>query len=102
MKQIAGEAENIKAAQKQAKEEATNTLSESEVIKERGTQDVSNKENVSLQKEKDLLSSKVFSIAMMEGNDTRTKFYTGLPTYPVFLHVFLFFSPFITPSKCVV
>ena len=31
---------------------------------------------------------------MIEGNNKVTKFYTGLPTWAVFLHVFMFLSPF--------
>ena len=32
--------------------------------------------------------------SMIEGKDKATKFYTGLPTWAVFLHVFMFLSPF--------
>ena len=33
-----------------------------------------------------------FGIRTIEGNDDRTKFYTGLPSWAVFLHLFLFLA----------
>ena len=36
-----------------------------------------------------------FSIASIEGNDKATRFYTGLPTWVVFLHLYMFLSPFM-------
>ena len=36
------------------------------------------------------------NVSMIEGNNKVTKFYTGLPTWAVFLHVFMFLSPFAT------
>ncbi len=41
------------------------------------------------------LDLQTFSIGMIEGKDAATKFYTGLPTWPVFLHLFLYLSPFV-------
>ena len=38
------------------------------------------------------LKSSRFSFRMLEGNDLRTKFYTGLPSWPVFVYVFTFVS----------
>lgn len=38
------------------------------------------------------LKSSRFSFKMLEGNDLKTKFYTGLPSWPVFLYVFTFVS----------
>ena len=38
------------------------------------------------------LKSSRFSFRMLEGNDLRTKFCTGLPSWPVFLYVFTFVS----------
>ena len=43
------------------------------------------------------LDIQTFSVMMIEGEDSATKFYTGLPTWPVFLCLFLFLSPFV---KC--
>ena len=39
-----------------------------------------------------------FGIRTLEGNDDRTKFYTGLPSWTVFLHLFLFLS--VSASSC--
>ena len=50
-------------------------------------------------KEQGNLPSGVFGITMIQGSDN--KFYTGLPTWSMFLHVFMFLSPFISPSWCV-
>ena len=38
---------------------------------------------------KSVLKSSHFSLKMLEGNDIRTKFYTGLPSWSVFLYVFM-------------
>ena len=35
---------------------------------------------------------------MIKENDERTSFYTGLPSWSVLLHVFLFLSPYVTPA----
>ena len=43
------------------------------------------------------LDIRTFSVRMIEGKDSATKFYTGLLTWPIFLHTILFLSPFV---KC--
>ena len=47
------------------------------------------------------LSATVFGMCMIEGNNAATKFYTGLPSWGMFLHIYIFLSPFVTPSKSV-
>ena len=37
-----------------------------------------------------------FGISIIKGNDKATSFYAGLPTWPVFLSLFMFLSPFAT------
>ena len=86
-------------------------LSEMEVIKNEGTQTDVSMTDAAQQTEEDLpsmlesfqesnkkLKEKSFGISMIEGNDTATKFYTGLPNWSVFLHLFMFLSPFVVPS----
>ena len=75
-------------------------LSETEHFKEQSTQ-TDMKENETPQKKKTKLRARIFGTDMIQGNDSLTKFYTGLPTFSVFLHVFMYLSPFITPSKIV-
>ncbi len=48
-----------------------------------------------------MLAKKVFGVRIIEGNDVATKVFTGLPSWDMFLHVFMFLSPFVTPSKVV-
>ena len=43
-----------------------------------------------------------FSVSMIEGNDKATQFYTGLPTWAVFFHLFMFISPFASSTPCVI
>ena len=45
------------------------------------------------------LNDVTFGIEMIEANDEMTKFYTGLPTWPMFLHL-LFFLNVTTHSCC--
>ena len=40
-----------------------------------------------------------FGVTQIQGNDQKTKFYTGLPTWGVFLHIFCFISPCVSPSS---
>lgn len=47
------------------------------------------------------LARKVFGVGLIEGNDATTKFYTGLPSWGMFLHVYMFLSPFVPPSKSI-
>jgi hypothetical protein len=47
------------------------------------------------------LRKKVFGISYIDGNDGATSYYTGLPTSSMFLHVYLFLSPDVSPSKVV-
>lgn len=49
-------------------------------------------ENVKLKAKVDTVS---FSVSIIEGNNELTAFYTGLPTWPVFCHVFSYLSPFM-------
>ena len=51
-----------------------------------------------LQKTHKKLQKKIFGIGMIEGNDNATKFYTKLPNWRIFPHIFMFLSPLITPS----
>ena len=37
----------------------------------------------------------VFTFTYIEGNDKATQFYTGLPTWAVFLHLYMYLSPFM-------
>ena len=53
-------------------------------------------ENESLRKE---LRDSTFGVTQIQGNDQKTKFYTGLPTWAIFLHLFCFFSPCVSPSS---
>ena len=51
----------------------------------------------SIMKENELLKRRLqddrFGIKTIEANDEKTKFYTGLPSWSVFLHLFLFLAP---------
>ena len=65
------------------------------------TQDSSSSvENLKI--ENDVLRGKLeeerFGVTVIQGNDTMTKFFTGLPTWAVFLHLFCFLSPHLTSS----
>ena len=40
-----------------------------------------------------------FGVDKIQGNDHMTRFYTGLPSWGVFLHIFCFLSPYVTPSS---
>ena len=42
----------------------------------------------------------MFSVKMIAGNDSSTQFYTGLPSCSVFLHLYTFLTPHVTPSNC--
>ena len=39
------------------------------------------------------LNAETFSVQIIESNDYLTKFYTGLPAWVIFLHLFMFLSP---------
>lgn len=54
------------------------------------------KENTDLRKR---LDADTFSVRIIEGNDHLTKFYTGLPTWVVSLHLYMFLSPFRSQPK---
>ena len=41
------------------------------------------------------LDAETISVRIIEGDDYLTKFYTGLPAWVVFLHLFMFLSPFL-------
>jgi len=41
----------------------------------------------------------VFSISSIEANDKATRFYTGLPTWAVFLYLYMYLSPFLYNSR---
>ena len=48
------------------------------------------------------LEAESFGFKMIEGNDEKTRFYTGLPAWAVFLHLFLFLAvPSTTVTKLV-
>ena len=49
------------------------------------------KENEQLKKK---LQSSIFRAALIQGNDSLTHQYTGLPTWSVFLHIVMFLTPF--------
>jgi len=58
-----------------------------------------------LRKENEVLKKRLqdgsFSVATIQGNDEMVKFYTGLRTWCVFLHLFCFLSPFCAlPVAC--
>ena len=46
------------------------------------------------------LKLSMFSVKMIAGNDSSTQFYTGLPSCSVFLHLYTFLTPHVTPSNC--
>lgn len=41
-------------------------------------------------------------VQMIQGNDKTTHFYTGLPTWGMFLHIFAFLSAHVTPSRSMI
>ena len=43
----------------------------------------------------------MFGISMIEGTDNATKFFTGLPNWNVFLHLFMFISPYVAPGRAI-
>ena len=60
-------------------------------------------ELVQLQSENSDLKKKIqevkFSVKRLEGNDANTKFFTGLPSWAVFGHLFCFLSPHLGTCK---
>ncbi len=52
-----------------------------------------------LQAENKELKQRSFGVSAIQGNDKATKFYTGLTKYSIFLHLFLFLSPFVKRSR---
>ena len=46
------------------------------------------------------LKLSMFSVKMIAGSDSSTQFYTGLPSCSVFLHLYTFLTPHVTPSNC--
>ena len=55
----------------------------------------------SLQKKNKEMQETIFGISMIEGNDNATKFFTGLPNCNVFLHLFMFLSPYVAPGRAI-
>ena len=53
----------------------------------------------SLTKENAKLRERTFGVNTIQGNDSATKFYTGLPTWTVFVHLFAFLSPFVKQGR---
>ena len=45
------------------------------------------------------LEQKLFSVSLIQGDDKATAFYTGLSHYAIFVHLFMFLSPFVRPSR---
>ena len=105
-------APKAKQAERETQEAAETLIrfSETEIIKEEGTQTEKistvdcakqTEENLpgileALQKTHKKLQKKTFGIGMIEGNDDdATKFYTRLPNWHIFLHLFMFLTPFI-------
>ena len=43
-----------------------------------------------------------FNVSIIEGHNKNTKFYTGLSTWGLFLHLFMFLSPFATSISCTI
>ena len=90
-------------------------FSQMEVMKEQGTQsEAVNMIDCSQQTEQDLsgmveslqkknkeMQERMFGISMIEGNDNATKFFTGLPNWNVFLHLFMFLSPYVAPGRAI-
>ena len=83
-----------------------------EYIKDQGTQTEVSVTNTSQQTEEDLvnkaealqmenkiLRQNAFGVAVIQGNDKATQFYTGLTKYGVFLHLFMFLAPFVQPGR---
>lgn len=89
--------------------EAMILLSTNEHIREQATQTDSTQTDSSVQTDRSLgvkeqgtdsLPSRVFGVTMIQGSNSATKFYTGLPTWSIFLYVFMFLSPFISAGRC--
>ena len=87
-------------------------FSAQEFIKDEGTQTETAVTDASQQTEEDIvrrsdmllaenkeLKERSFGVATIQGDDKATKFYTGLTSYGVFLHVFMFLSPFVKSSR---
>lgn len=110
--------EEIQREQKEAERkhhEAAYSLVEfslQEYIKDQGTQTEVAVTNTSQQTEEDLvnkaealqmenkiLRQNAFGVAVIQGNDKATQFYTGLTKYGVFLHLFMFLAPFVQPGR---
>ena len=53
----------------------------------------------SLESENQELKFSLFGVATIQGNDKATKFHIGLTKYSIFLHLFLFLSPFVKSSR---
>ena len=53
------------------------------------------KENAQLREK---LASQTCGVSMIKENNERTSFYTGLSSWSVFVHVFLFLSPYVVPA----
>ena len=52
-----------------------------------------------LRKENASLRRNVFGISNIQGDDKATKYFTGLPTWAMFLHLYMFLSADVSPSK---
>ena len=52
-----------------------------------------------LKAENSRLKQSIFSLKLISGNDVSTRFYTGLPSYVVFLHLYTFLSPYVNSSR---
>ena len=88
-----GDSSELGYGEQEEEEEATDEQQQVEVDEEK--RDL--REQVKrLIEENKLLKQQVklasFGIQTIEANDKLTKFYTGLPTWPVFLHLFLFLN----------
>ena len=53
-----------------------------------------------VKEENSKLRQRVFSSSLVVGNDAATKFYTGIPSYGVFVLLFTFLSPYVNAPWC--
>ncbi len=66
---------------------------------DKATQTVDTENIDEVLKENGSLKRRVFGVVNIQGNDVATKFYKGLPCWGMFLHVFMFLSPFVVRSN---
>ena len=71
------------------------------ITTDQSTQSVDDIDVEYLKKQNEALSRRAFGVNTIQGDDAATKFFTGLPCWGMFLHLYMFLVPFITPSKSI-